>query len=150
MKKITTFLTGFACIILFVFFIAAQGSCNKDTSTPNAPTVTTSITGLWEGTMTEPTHSQPFFLSLKTNGTCTLENISPGTQENFCFGTWVLSGSTLNCNMKCVYGYPSNVNLQMTYTGVFDSSAATIKGSYHLAHPSGVSTDGVFQLVKAK
>ncbi len=136
---------------LIMWLLIAHVSCNKDTSTPNNSTTSaTSIRGLWEGTETDPTHTEPIFLSLKTNGTCTLENISPGIQENFSFGTWSLTGSAFTCNLKCIYGYPSNVNLQMTYIGIFDSSAATIKGNFHLQSLSGVTDDGTFQLAKAK
>lgn len=119
-------------------------SCEKDKPDPVKPE---SIKGLWEGTMTDA-NTQPFFLSIKSDGTCTSENISPGTQENLSYGTWTLSGQTLTCNLLCAYGYSSNIGLHMTFTGTFDSNAKTVKGSFHLVSPSGDTDDGTFTLTK--
>lgn len=98
--------------------------------------------------MIDPIINQQLYLSLKSNGTCTMENISPGTQENLSFGTWTLNGTTLICTLTCPYGYTTNIGLNMTYTGTYDSKSNTIKGAFHLASPSGTTDNGTFSLSK--
>jgi hypothetical protein len=137
-------LSGLFTATLFMFCILFVSSCKKD-SKPAA--VSYSVKGLWEGTMTDA-NTQPFFLSLKSNGTCTMENISPGTQENLSFGTWSLNATSLTCNLTCPYGYATNIGLNMTFTGIFDSDLGTIKGSFHLVSPSGATDNGTFSLTK--
>ena len=144
--KLTLSLLKSSVLILFmlssVFLISG---CEKDSpASANSGT----IIGLWEGTMTDAI-TQPFFLSLKSDGTCTSENISPGTQKNLSYGIWVLNGTTFTCEVLCVYGYPSNLSLKMTFTGTFDSNAGTLKGSFNLASPSGATGIGTFVLAES-
>jgi hypothetical protein len=143
MKKLLKSFFVLATLAVLTFQISG---CKKDCPVP--PTVTYSIRGLWEGTMTDAAN-QTAFLSIKTNGTCTLENISPGTQENFNYGIWNLTGNTLTCTLTCPYGYLTNIGLQETFTGTFDSKLGTIKGTFHLVSPAGLTDDGTFSLTKA-
>ena len=130
--------------LLIVSSVLLTTGCEKEKT---ELTKTTSVKGLWEGTMTDAI-TQPVFISIKSDGTCTSENISPWTQENLSYGTWSLDGTTITCNLLCTYGYVTNVGLQMTFTGTFDSREERISGTFHLAAPSGDTQDGTFSLVK--
>lgn len=139
---------GAGMLVIF----GTQSSCEKENVINNniIDTIyqcTPNIKGLWEGTMTDAI-TQPFFLSLKTDGTCTSENISPGTQENLSFGTWQLNGVNFQANLICKYGYVTNLELDMEFTGVYDSSQGKITGTFHLESPSGASEDGTFQVTR--
>lgn len=135
---------------LFILSLVLVGSCQKDDPTPDPdPTTTYSVTGLWQGVSSSGGNSAPFNLSVKTDGTCTCEGISPGTQENLGYGTWSLVESKFTFNIKWVYGYSTNINLQVTNTATFNTSNGTITGGvYHAVSPSGATNDGTFSLTK--
>lgn len=137
---------------LFIVIFGTQSSCEKDNVVTSNLTDTIyrcspNIKGLWEGTMTDAI-TQPFFLSLKSDGTCTSENISPGTQENLSFGSWNISGTDLTVNLLCKYGYITNLDLQMDFSGVYDSTQSKIIGTFHLQSPSGATENGTFELTR--
>ena len=141
----------FAFMFLLIIISLFYSSCKKDSVVNNNNAADTvyqclpNIKGLWEGTMTDAI-TQPFNISLKTNGTCFSENISPGTQENFSYGNWNLSSDSIFINMTCVYGYPTNINLDMRFRGRYNSAASSINGTFFLESPSGATDAGTFSI----
>ena len=137
MKKIIT--TALTMLLLFQIT-----SCSKDDT---AQPTTHSVQGLWSGTLQHASApSSQFTMSIKGDGTATYENIILGTQQ-FCSGTWTLSGTTFTCNTVCIYGLPGNVGVKQTFTAEFNTNSNTLgSGQWVNTFPASTANSGTFTL----
>lgn len=131
-----------ALLLALTVFI---GGCKKN----DASVATSSIQGLWTGTQQNATSpASAFTMSIKPDGTATYENILLGIQQ-FCSGTWTLSGTTFTCNTTCIYGLSYNVGVKQTFTAVFNSSTGSLtSGQWINTYPPSAPNSGTFSLTK--
>ncbi|MDI9366612.1 MAG: hypothetical protein QM541_16770 [Flavobacterium sp.] len=136
----------FITVSLTILLLFQISSCSKETPTP---TTTYSIQGLWSGThQNTTTPAAQLNMSIKADGTVTYENILLGTQQ-FCSGTWTLTGTTFTCYTTCIYGLSSSVGVKQTFTATFNNAAGTLSsGQWVNTFPASAANSGTFSLTK--
>jgi len=136
--------------ILAVSVILFNTSCKKSAVTPTHPVISYTVQGLWAGTASNNAAiTIPYFLTVKSDGTCSFEGISAGNEEDFGVGTWTLSGTAFTASLNTLYGVPGNIGIMQTVTGTFDSIKGTLTSLTWQDLPS--ATDhGTFTLKKTQ
>lgn len=144
MKNLLHFST-FVLVIIGLANVSMLSGCTKD----NSPATSHTVTGLWTGTQkTATSAATSFTMSIKADGTATYENILLGVQQ-FCAGTWTLSGTTLTCNTTCIYGLPNNVGVKQTFTATYNPSDGTLSnGQWENTYPPSAAITGTFSLTE--
>ena len=143
MKQTKTFLLSF---VILITLLAAFNSCKK--SNDPAPPVQHTIEGLWIGTITNASASEPYNLSIKPDGKITFESIISG-QEQFGAGTWTLSGSNFSANVTTLYGVQSNVGVQQRLTATFNSSSGALTNG-QFTNTSPANDSGTFSVTEVE
>jgi hypothetical protein len=136
MKKYLSFII----LTLFIY------SCEKSTSVSPSK----SISGLWVGTSSSPTvSSRPMTWSIEPDGTLTWNSQWSGDTFQFGTGEWVLSGTTLICDLETVYGYPGTVGTTQRFTATFNPRLGKLtSGTWSNTNINNMS--GTFELTKVE
>jgi hypothetical protein len=116
-----------------------MAGCEKSDGDSN----TSSIQGLYVGSVANSTSSQFYALSIKADGKLTFEGFTDN-QEQFGAGTWTLQGSTFTATVTTVYGFASNVGVQQTLNATY--SNGVLSGTYQITSP--VADSGTFSVTE--